>query len=213
MRPKKVSLGLRVDRLCVIGETDIIGDRRKLICKCDCGNEKIVTRSNFFSGKTHSCGCLNIEKTTQRNFIHGHKTRQNVSPEYLAWRAMIQRCENKNTKHYKRYGGRNIKIYPPWRESFENFLSDNGFKPSPKHSLDRINNDGNYEPGNCRWATLQEQQRNKKNSIKVDGIALIDFANQHKLNYGTVRERYFKGDKGATLIRPVLNRRNKQPLK
>jgi hypothetical protein len=121
--------------------------------------------------------------------IHGHDTRQGASSEYRAWHSMIQRCENKNDKGYKNYGGRNIKVHPPWH-NFVNFLADNGFKPSSKHSLDRINNDGNYEPGNVRWATPKEQAINKRTTVKIDGIALMTLAQQHGLEYETVRSRY-----------------------
>ncbi len=83
------------------------------------------------------------------------------------WYGMIQRCENPRSVHFARYGGRGIGVCRRWRDSYDAFLADMGRAPSPKHSIDRINNDGNYEPGNCRWATAQEQQRNRRNNVLI----------------------------------------------
>lgn len=93
------------------------------------------------------------------------------SPEYKTWAMMLVRCRNKNNHAYPRYGGRGIKVCKRW-ESFENFYADVGAKPSPKHSLDRIDNNGNYEPSNCRWATMLEQGRNKRNNamLTLNGV-------------------------------------------
>jgi hypothetical protein len=94
--------------------------------------------------------------------------RQKRRPEYVTWAGMKQRCLNPHCADYKRYGGRGIGICERWRNSFENFFTDMGPKPSPKYSIDRIDNDGNYEPGNCRWATSGEQQTNKRSTIGRD---------------------------------------------
>ena len=88
-------------------------------------------------------------------------------PEYVAWTSMKQRCCNRNARGYSRYGGRGIKVCSRWLLSFENFLADMGRRPSPQHSIDRIDNDGNYEPGNCRWATQKQQSANTSRTVKL----------------------------------------------
>lgn len=127
--------------------------RRMWECLCDCGNTVTVISLNLMSGASKSCGCLRIDRITN----HGKTS----SPEYKSWSSMIQRCTNPANARYEGYGARGIKICDQWM-SFENFYADMGDRPSINHSLDRINNDGNYDPGNCRWATRSEQQRNKR---------------------------------------------------
>lgn len=127
-------------------------------CICDCGAKTIVQNCNLKSGHTKSCGCLAREITSLSNRTHGY-TIGGQTPEYKIWVGIIKRCTNPNTKRWHRYGGRGITICERWR-SFENFLTDMGTRPSNKHSIDRINNDGNYEPSNCRWATAKEQGAN-----------------------------------------------------
>jgi hypothetical protein len=103
------------------------------------------------------------------NYIHGHSKHKpgGRTPEYTAWCNMIRRCTNPNDHAYDRYGGRGIKVHKRWRNSFTNFLKDMGKKPTPKHMLDRINNNGNYEPGNCRWATRCQQFNNRQSNLKI----------------------------------------------
>jgi len=122
------------------------------LCKCDCGNEIITRRSRLINRETTSCGCLRIK--------HGHNM-NNKSSTYNSWASMKQRCKNKNIREYNYYGGRGIKVCDRWLK-FENFLEDMGEKPEIHLELDRINNDGNYEPGNCRWTTRSEQNRNRR---------------------------------------------------
>lgn len=134
--------------------------------KCDCGNEHKTVAASVIGGLTRSCGCLRREI----NATHGMYR----SSEYTTWIGMIQRCCNTKVPYYQYYGGRGIIVCDHWCKSFENFYADMGPKPSPKHSIERIKNDGNYEPGNCRWATRKEQSRNMRNNriVVVDGISM-----------------------------------------
>ena len=140
--------------------------------KCECGNITTVHGSSLTSGATKSCGCFNAEQRFGRNKTHG-KTH---SLAYISWAGMIQRCTNPKATKVKRYSARGIKVCDRWLNSFENFYADMGDRPSTKYSLDRIDNDGNYEPTNCRWATAVEQGRNKGISEhNKTGVSGVDF--------------------------------------
>lgn len=102
-----------------------------------------------------------------RSFKHGHASHKKPTPEYRAWHSMKDRCYNPNNKYFKDYGGRGIIVCDRWKNSFENFLADLGFRPSNKHSLDRIENNGIYEPSNCRWATKNQQDNNRRTSVML----------------------------------------------
>lgn len=133
-------------------------------CVCNCGNVKEVLGSNLKAGKTKSCGCL--LKTNTRIGLSSIKHGMHNTSSYRAWANMIYRCTNSNYKYFHHYGGRGIEVIAHWRNSFENFLKDMGECPNGM-SLDRINNDGNYQPDNCRWATNKDQANNKRNNVKV----------------------------------------------
>jgi len=164
---KKIDLtGQRFGRLIVQGRSDKpTSTRIYWDCLCDCGTVKAIQSAHLRSRTegTKSCGCLMIEAakiTGSNSATHGHRKRGNTTSTYECWKAAKSRCENPNDKQYKNYGGRGIKFCERWGE-FENFLADMGECP-PGLTLDRINNDGNYEPGNCRWATWKEQARNTR---------------------------------------------------
>lgn len=157
-------IGERFGRLVI---NDYIPDRYpKVICTCDCGNIKTLHWSNVKNGKTQSCGCLYKESRGHNGFAIKKHGESHKTVEYQTWKGMKQRCSNSNNSHYKNYGGRGIIVCERWLNSFDNFLEDMGRKPTPQHSIDRIDVNGNYEPSNCRWATPYEQRMNQRCMMK-----------------------------------------------
>jgi hypothetical protein len=165
-----VKIGERFDRLVVLSEAepeinlsrDIIRRLKRWLCQCDCGNTTTVRDSGLKSGQVKSCSCLQRETARKLFFVHGESGTGKETPEYRAWRHMIERCQNSNHKHYRHYGGRGIIVCKEWLESYEQFLKDVGRKPSSELTLERINNERGYEPGNVKWATRKEQQNNRR---------------------------------------------------
>jgi hypothetical protein len=131
---------------------------RYWLCRCECGNTTEI-RTEYLHAGTRSCGCLQRESFRAIVTSHGHAVPGKTSPEYHTWAGMLDRCRNANNKKWALYGGRGITVCDRWRQ-FEDFLADMGTRPTAHHSIDRIDNDGHYEPGNCRWATQKEQMRN-----------------------------------------------------
>ena len=166
VRPGFRSGRLTVRELFSVGSK---GRERRWLCDCDCGGTARVTTHLLLHQQTQSCGCLTRERMSRLNLKHGHTRRSGnsqASPTYRSWMSMMHRCYRPTTHGYERYGGRGITVCDRWQGDggFERFLADMGTRPSPDHSLDRIDTNGNYEPSNCRWATRTEQSRNKRTS-------------------------------------------------
>lgn len=154
------------------------------LCRCDCGTEITIKQGNLRNGHTQSCGCLKKENTP--NLIHGHTSARKASRTFRAYANAKTRCFNPNNDHFCNYGGRGIVMCTRWRDSFSAFLQDMGECPQGQ-TLERDNVNGNYEPGNCRWASSAEQARNKRNNILVDldgkTMVLKDFAKAKGVEY------------------------------
>ncbi len=191
MRRKKLDIvNKRFERLIVIRFSHVSDSRRTYwFVKCDCGNTKIVRGTSLRSGNTKSCGCLQKEVTIKRIQTHGLAG----TPTYKSWWEMVNRCLDKNVRKYKDYAGRGIKVCDRWLESFENFLADMGERPESK-TLDRINNDGNYELLNCRWSTLREQQNNTRANVLIKHDSrtqtIAQWARELDINYATLVSRF-----------------------
>ena len=170
-------------------------------CECDCGSKIDVLGSSLVKERgTKSCGCLSMESKIERATTHG----MSDTRIYRIWRAMRDRCENSNSENFYNYGARGISVCDRWK-SFENFLSDMGV-PASNHSIDRINNDGNYDPLNCKWSTRCEQNRNKRNNrlLSLHGITktLSEWANHLNICQSSLRERLDKWHIEKSLTTP-----------
>ena len=152
--------GRRYGRLLVLGYSHTANHSIHWLCRCDCGTEKAVTSSSLRRGNTVSCGCRKRDGLAAWRKAQGGLPHSERGPVYHSWANMMRRTTHKNDPRYADWGGRGITVCERWRK-FENFAADMGTKP-PGTTLDRIDNDGNYEPGNCRWATPAQQARNQR---------------------------------------------------
>lgn len=196
--------GHRFGRLVAM---DYLGKRRWR-CKCDCGKAALVQSNNLRSGKQVSCGCLRTELLRSRVLKHGHTSKRETTPEYRAWQSMLKRCYSPNNTHYARYGGRGIEVAPEWRDDFPNFLRHVGPRPSAQHSLDRIDNDGDYKPGNVRWASkslqAKNQSRNRMYEFRGHSYCLADLREISGLKLVTLQTRLRLGwDVERAVTQPV----------
>lgn len=157
-----INKGDKFNRLTIIKELPIKkvrgGTERSFLCTCDCGNKSKVRLRSLRNGHTKSCGCYNKERTIETHTKHGASPRGGLTYEYRVWVGVRQRCNNSNDTNYDYYGGRGITICDRWSK-FEDFLIDVGMAPTPKHTLDREDSNGNYNKENCSWQTMLVQSR------------------------------------------------------
>lgn len=190
-----IQIGEKFGRLTV---TACAERRSYFICLCECGNQKEVRKDHLKYRKIVSCGCYkNATASKRAHVMHEANTTHGLSKSsiYTTWRAMIQRCENQNTKHYARYGGRGIAVCERWHD-FENFLVDMGEKP-PRTTLERKNNDLGYSPENCVWATRKEQQNNRATCRYVtwngEIKTVMEWSNHTGIHHNTISQRLDRG--------------------
>ena len=185
--------GQRFGKLVVVGKTENKGKLTAWKCLCDCGNETTITTGHLKSGHTKSCGCIKIERLT----THG-KSKERL---YDVWIGLKQRCNNQNSREYKHYGGRGIKVCKEWLDyqAFRDWALQNGYKenlPRGKCTLDRINVNGNYEPDNCRWVSQAEQTLNTRRSRKMtlgnETLTAKEWAEKLNVPYGRIISRVNK---------------------
>lgn len=183
---KKANLiGQKFNRLTVIGR--VKRKRVYWICECDCGNIKEIQTTHLKSGATQSCGCLHKEIISINSKKHGmHNTKT-----YTLWKNMRQRCNNKNLPSYKNYGGRGIKYCNDWEnfEVFKKWCMENGY--SEEKQLDRIDNNKGYCPSNCRFTTSLQNNMNRRNTVRVEGLTLKQISKKYNIKYTTVHSRYY----------------------
>lgn len=180
------------NRLTVIDRADNAkGGQARWNCICECGNARIVIGSKLISGWSKSCGCYGRDQVAKARTTHG----MSHTPTHDVWKGMRDRCTNKNAKVFKYYGGRGIAVCDRWKK-FENFYADMGEKPKNR-SIDRIDNDGDYTPENCRWATRAQQANNTCRTIHIffngKTQTMVEWANEMNITRNALYERYRRG--------------------
>ena len=204
----RYEIGNVVGRLTIL---DVVRAGKKTFCKCkcECGTIKSIRADHISSGRSKSCGCLAAELSSERNATHGWSN----TSEYSTWGHMVQRCINERCADYGQYGGRGISVHPSWVLSFDAFISDMGEKPTPSHSIDRIDVNGNYEPGNCRWATPHEQARNKRSARTITAFgrtqSIHDWADEIGLTGLAIWKRI---ERGMTPEAAVISQKYKRGM-
>lgn len=174
------------------------------VCRCECGNTVTVMGSKLRNGHTRSCGCLKVELAVNREATH----RLSKRPEYRVWQSMKRRCHAPTARDYADYGARGVTVCQQWRNSFEQFWQDMGPRPTPKHSLDRKDANGDYCPANCRWATSTEQARNKRTTrtieLRGERRPLKEWCEILGINYYTAHKRLSNGHDPETVLSTTM---------
>lgn len=183
--------GYTFTRLTVIERSQNVRTNVAWLCKCECGGFKNISQCDLLSGRTRSCGCLQKEARGSKSRTHGMAGK----PIYKIWTGMWNRCTNPNEKCYARYGARGVTVCERW-QSFENFYADMGDRPKGTQ-IDRIKNEKGYEPGNCRWATCKQNQRNRGNNHRLTHngktLCIAEWAEELGIPYGRISNRLQKG--------------------
>lgn len=190
--------GKTFGRLTVIQQVESVGLHLRWECACSCGQIKDVRGGHLVCGKIRSCGCLQNEVRIAVHTKHGFARKNQRRTEYKSWTQMLARCYNPAHIEYHRYGAKGVTVCEKWRSSFKSFISDMGEKPTQKHSIDRHpNNKGNYEPGNCRWATAKQQQRNRSNNRLITAfgktLTLAEWNENAGFQAGVIGNRLQRG--------------------
>jgi len=203
--PARLKLeGQRFGRLTVIEFAEVRKRHAYWHCVCDCGEKLVVGASNLSSGKAKSCGCYHRDVSSQANTTHGmtRNGKRDMQSIYVRWKSMKNRCSNPANPAFNNYGGRGIKVCERW-QTFESFYADMGDPPEGM-TMDRIDNNGDYEPGNVRWATMSEQRKNQRPKRVIDtpaGPMLIpDAARKYGIKLKTL---YWRMDNGWPILKAL----------
>lgn len=201
MNTGKLSPGSRFGLLTVLHKDS--SDKRKHLCKCDCGTVKSIHDSNLHAGRSRSCGCKQGGCPGTHNM--------SKTPAYRRWADLRNRCNNVNNHAYGDYGGRGIKVCKRW-DRFENFLEDMGPPPFHRAHIDRISNDNGYSPDNCRWVSAEVNCNNRRNTTmaKIDGVSmgLMQACKLRGVHYRAVRSRMRRGISAEEAIRRIVEKRS-----
>ena len=194
-------IGTKHNRLTILKEVEPIlykkGTARRVLCKCECGKEKVIDFNSIRTSKSKSCGCLSKEVSSRTNTKHGLAMLSTGvrHPDYCIWMKMKSRCLNPNDKSYKNYGGRGIEVCEAWQKSFTSFIDDMGWRPNNKYSIERIDYNKHYCPENCKWILKSEQTKNcrRVKLIAYNGKehCLTDLCKLLGLVYSTMRHRVY----------------------
>lgn len=212
-RPPKFQIdpGMKLGRWTIIERS--VAKRASWVCRCDCGTVRDVKCTYLANGDSRSCGCLRIELLYSGNSVSNRKMKKReyhggrYSAEYRIWCGMIQRCENENAPSYGYYGEEGVTVCKEWRESFAAFLASMGPRPSPDHSIERLDETRGYELGNCLWATRETQMNHRRNCVTLTArgqtLTIAQWARRTGLSRSTIMHRLLSGKVGEDALKQV----------